>query len=66
MAVVAEENEFSRMKDYRTLRAGGMSDTVAREEIWPSTAVGMKKNADEKARLEAERTDGKEPSAEDK
>ena len=66
MAVVAEENEFSRMKDYRKLRAGGMSDTVAREEIWPSTAVGMKKNADEKARLEAERTDGKEPSAEDK
>ncbi len=66
MAVVAEENEFSRMKDYRKLRAGGMSDTVAREEIWPSTAVGMKKNADEKARLEAERTDGKEPSAEEK
>ena len=66
MAVVAEENEFSRMKDYRKLRAGGMSDMVAREEIWPSTAVGMKKNADEKARLEAERTDGKEPSAEEK
>ena len=43
MAVVAEENEFSRMKDYRKLRAGGMSDMVAREEIWPSTAVGMKK-----------------------
>ena len=66
MAVAAEENEFSRMKDYRKLRAGGMSDTLAREEIWPSTAVGMKKNADEKARLEAERTDGKEPSAEEK
>ena len=66
MAVAAEENEFSRMKDYRKLRAGGMSDTLAREEIWPSTAVGMKKNADEKARLDAERTDGKEPSAEEK
>ena len=66
MAVVAEENEFSRMKDYRKLRAGGMSDTVAREEIWPSTSVGMKKNADERARLEAEKTDGKEPSAEEK
>ena len=66
MAVVAEENEFSRMKDYRKLRAGGKSDSQAREEVWPSTAVGMKKNADEKARLETEKTNGKEPSAEDK
>ena len=52
MAVAAEENEFSRMKDYRKLRASGKSDMQAREEVWPSTSVGMKKNADEKTRLE--------------
>jgi len=63
---MAEENEFSRMKDYRKLRAGGKSDMAAREEVWPSTSLGMKRNADEKARLEAEKTDGKEPSAEEK
>ena len=63
---MAEDNEFSRKTEYRKLRAGGMSDSVAREEVWPSTSAGMKRNADEKARLEAEKTDGKEPSAEDK
>ena len=62
---MAEENEFSRMADYRKLRAGGKSDTVAREEVWPSTSLGIKRNADERARLEAEKTDGKEPSAEE-
>ncbi|MCX6770846.1 MAG: hypothetical protein NTX79_02210 [Candidatus Micrarchaeota archaeon] len=50
---MAEENEFSRMADYRKLRAGGKSDFEAREEVWPSTSVGMKRNADEKIRLEA-------------
>jgi len=50
---MAEENEFSRMKDYRKLRASGKSDSQAREDVWPSTSVGMKKNADEKTRLEA-------------
>jgi hypothetical protein len=63
MAVVAEENEFSRMKDYRKLRAGGKSDSVAREEIWPSTAVGMKKNADEKTRLDAVKAEAVEKEA---
>jgi len=62
---MAEENEFSRMKDYRKLRAGGKSDSVAREEIWPSTTVGMKKNADEKVRLETEKTE-KEKTANSK
>jgi len=66
MADAVEENEFSRMKDYRKLRASGKSDLEAREDVWPSTSVGMKKNADEKARVEAERTNGKEPSAEEK
>ena len=66
MAEAAEENEFSRMKDYRKLRAGGKSDMEAREEVWPSTSVGMKKNADEKARVEAEKTNGKEPGSEEK
>ena len=60
MAVEAEENEFSRMKDYRKLRAGGKSDAEAREDIWPSTRVGMKKNADEKARVEAVKAEEKE------
>jgi len=49
---MAEENEFSRMKEYRKLRAGGKSDMAAREEVWPSTRAGMKKNADGKARVE--------------
>ena len=63
MAVVAEENEFSRMKDYRKLRAGGKSDSVAREEIWPSTSVGIKRNADEKTRLDAVRAEETEAKA---
>ena len=66
MAVVAEENEFSRMKDYRKLRASGKSDSVAREEIWPSTSVGMKKNADEKTRLDAVKAEEKAANSKDK
>jgi len=63
---VAEENEFSRMKDYRKLRASGKSDTQAREEVWPSTSVGMKKNADEKTRLEAVKAEEKAPKSKEK
>ena len=66
MAVVAEENEFSRMKDYRKLRASGKSDTQAREEVWPSTSVGMKKNADEKTRLEAVKAEEKAAKTKEK
>ena len=66
MAVVAEENEFSRMKDYRKLRAGGKSDAVAREEIWPSTSVGMKRNADEKVRLDAVKAEDAAAKADEK
>ena len=60
------ETEQDRHARYRELRAGGKSDTEAREDVWPSTRVGMKKNADEKARVEAEKTDGKEPASEGK
>ena len=66
MAVAAEENEFSRMKDYRKLRAGGKSDMQAREEVWPSTSIGMKKNADEKARVEAVKAEEREAGTKDK
>ena len=66
MAVVAEENEFSRMKDYRKLRASGKSDSVAREEIWPSTSVGIKRNADEKTRLEGVKAEDAVAKADEK
>jgi len=58
--LMADENmetEQDRHAKYRKLRMGGKSDTEAREEVWPSTRVGMKKNADEKARVEAEKTE---------
>ena len=63
---MAEENEFSRMKDYRKLRAGGKSDTQAREEVWPSTSVGMKRNADEKVRLEGVKAEEKAAKSKEK
>ena len=66
MAVAAEENEVSRMKDYRKLRASGKSDMQAREEVWPSTSVGMKKNADEKTRLEGVKAEEIAAKAKDK
>ncbi|MFA6328507.1 MAG: hypothetical protein WCY41_03605 [Candidatus Micrarchaeia archaeon] len=53
---MAEENEVSRMSEYRKLRASGKSDDVAREAVWPSTYAGIKRNADEKARLDAGKT----------
>ena len=63
---MAEENEFSRMKDYRKLRASGKSDMAAREEVWPSTSVGIKKNADEKIRLEAVKAEEKAANSNEK
>jgi len=60
------ETEQDRRMKYRKLREGGRSDAEAREDVWPSTRVGMKKNADEKARVEAEKAEGKEPASKEK
>jgi hypothetical protein len=43
------ETHLDRRKKYKDLVAGGMSDKIATEEVWPSTTVGMVKNAKEAA-----------------
>jgi len=58
------ETEHDRRTKYRKLREAGKSDSEAREEVWPSTSRGMKRNADEKARLEAGKAEGKDAASE--
>ncbi|HIH18701.1 TPA: hypothetical protein HA225_01865 [Candidatus Micrarchaeota archaeon] len=44
-----EETHFDRRKKYKDLVAGGMSDKVATESVWPSTTANIAKNAKEAA-----------------
>jgi hypothetical protein len=49
------ETEGDRRKQYRKLRAGGMSDGKAMEKVWPTTSAGLKINVDEKAKDASDR-----------
>lgn len=42
-----EETHFDRRKNYRALIASGVSDSIAKEKVWPSTSAGMVKKAKE-------------------
>lgn len=43
------ETHFDRRKNYRALVASGVSDEIAKEQVWPSTTVGMVKKAKDAA-----------------
>ncbi|GEM_PF-2904931 len=60
------ETEHDRHVKYRKFREAGKSDAQAREEVWPSTSGGVKKNADDKARADTEKAEKKAAASEGK
>jgi len=48
-----EETHIDRKKKYVAFVAGGMSDKLAMEKVWPTTTEGMERNAKERAEKKA-------------
>lgn len=43
------ETHIDRRKHYKELIASGVSDGIAKEQVWPSTTIGMVKKAKDAA-----------------